>query len=366
MKRDSISDSFVWVILIGIGISIISCATDSANNKKHTGVEYYRNLQYSATPYDIEKGIHPITARKAKAINSYKFTYDDSGRLLSVEYVRNNILLGYSSMGSAAKIVYEYTDNKQIKHYFNMNNEPVESVGVFKSEYTLDQNGNRIGLKFYGKYGEPVENKHRIHSWTWSILPDGMVRELRYTLSGMETVINPFCPFYELRFSYNDKGYVTKMANYKADTLYNCTAENCGDIGVSYFTFTYNDSGDFENFSVFNATGQMSNLYWGWSKRINKFDKNGYISETAFFDQDNEYMVGKRVPVVQNLYDSHGAIVEIRNMDKERKIMGNPENKVAVTKYIYDKYGRRTETLRFDANNNPLYLMFDLTSCCCF
>jgi hypothetical protein len=269
-------------------------------------------------------------------------------------------------MGSAAKIVYEYTDNKQIRHYFNMNNEPVESVGVFKSEYTLDQNGNRIGLKFYGKYGEPVENKHRIHSWTWSILPDGMVRELRYTLSGMETVINPFCPFYELRFSYNDKGYVTKMANYKADTLYNCTAENCGDIGVSYFTFTYNDSGDFEDFSVFNATGQMSNLYWGWSKRINKFDKNGYISETSFFDQDDEYMVGKRVPVVQYLYDSHGAVTEIRNMDKERKIAGNPENKVALTKYIYDQAGQRTETLRYDEENNPLYLMFDLTNCCCF
>jgi hypothetical protein len=210
MKLNRISDSFVWIVLTGLGIWIFSCTTYPPGNKKHTRVEYYRNLQYSVTPYDIEKGIHPVAATEAKTINSYKFTYDNSCRLLSVEYVRNNILLGYLSMGGAAKITYEYAGNKQIKHYFDENNEPTESVGVFKSEYTLDQNGNRIGLKFYGRYGEPVENKHRIHSWTWSILPDGMVKELKFTLSNTETVINPFCPFYELRFTYNDKGFVTK------------------------------------------------------------------------------------------------------------------------------------------------------------
>jgi hypothetical protein len=364
MKRNKIINSLILIILTGIGI--ISCTGISTHEKRHTGVEYYRNLQYSVTPYDIEKGIHPLTVKESKTINSYKFTYDNLGRLLTVEYVRNNLLLGYSSMGSAAKVVYEYSGNKQIKHYFDMNNEPVESAGAFMAEYTLDSNGNRIALKYFGRYGEPIENRFKIHSWTWTKMPDGMIKELRYTLSNVETVINPFCPFYELRFSYNNKGFVTRMANYRSDTLYNCTAENCGDIGVSYFTFRYNEYGDFETFSVFNANGQMSNLYWGWSKRINKFDENGYIIETAFFDQDNEYMVGKRVPVVQNVYDSHGAIIEIRNMDKDRNITGNPENKVAITKYRYDDLGKRIETLRFDKDNNPLYMKYDLTTCCCF
>ena len=56
------------------------------------------------------------------------------------------------------------------------------------------------------------------------------------------------------------------MANYMGDTLYNCTAENCGDIGVSYFTFVPNENGDLESFSVFNVFGQMSNLYCGMVK----------------------------------------------------------------------------------------------------
>jgi YD repeat-containing protein len=314
----------------------------------HAGVEYYRNLLFNETPYDIEKGIHPLTADQAKTINNYKFTYDKSGRLLSVEFVRNNVLLGYSSMQGAAKITYDYKDNKQIKHFFNKDNEPIESAGVFALEYSLDPNGNRAGLMCLGKDGSMIENRNKIHSWTWTVLPNGMVKELRYNLKGEETVMNPFCPFYELRFTYNDKGYPTRMANFKADTLYNCTAENCGDIGVSYFTFATSQYGDLENFSVFNVTGQMSNLYWGWSKQVSKYDENGNLLETRLFDQDNEYVGGKLIPVIQASYDSHGARLELKNMDKNGNLINSPDNGVAITDYKYDEVGNRTETLSFD------------------
>jgi hypothetical protein len=35
-------------------------------------------------------------------------------------------------------------------------------------------------------------------------------------------------------------------------------------------------------------------------------------------------------------------------MDKNRTVINNPENGVAVTRYNYDDLGNRTETLRFD------------------
>jgi YD repeat-containing protein len=334
-------------------IGVVSCTSTTASKNVHTGVEFYRNLQFSETPYDIEKGIHPLTADEAKTINSYKFIYDKTGRLLSVEFVRNNVLLGYSSMQGAAKITYDYKDNMQTRHYFDKDNQPIESSGVFAAQYSLDPKGNRTGLMFLDKNGSMVENRNKIHSYTWNILPDGMVRELRYNLKGEETVMNPFCPFYELRFTYNEKGYTTRMANFKADTLYNCTAENCGDIGVSYFTFNPNANGDLEAFSVFNVTGQMSNLYWGWSKRISKYDENGYVLETNLFDQDNEYVKGKLVPVNKNTYDSHGALVEVKNLDKDGNLVNNSEG-VAITQYKYDEAGNRIETLNFDKDNVPV------------
>jgi YD repeat-containing protein len=331
-----------------LGVGIVSCTGRATDKIAHSGVEYFRNLLFNETPYDLEKGIHPLTADQAKTLNSYKFTYDKSGRLLSVEYVRNDVLLGYSSMQGAAKITYEYGDHKQTKHFFDKDNKPIESSGVFALEYALDSNGNRVGLMCLGKDGSMIENRNKIHSWQWSVLPDGMVRELRYNLKGEETVMNQFCPFYELRFTYNEKGYPVRMANFKADTLYNCTAENCGDIGVSYFTFVPNQYGDLENFSVFNATGQMSNLYWGWSKRVSKYDENGYLLEVRVFDQDNEYVKGKLIPVTQYAYDSHGAVTEVRNLDKDGNLINSADNGVAVTAYKYDELGNRTETLSFD------------------
>jgi hypothetical protein len=346
MKLNRIAIPVILALIVGI--VVISCTGKTTQKNKHAGIEYYRGIQFSETPYDVETGVHQLTADEAKTINNYKFTYDNTGRLLSVEFVRNDVLLGYSSMSGAAKVTYDYIDNKQIKHYFNKDNEPIESSGVFTSEYTLNEEGIRTGLKYYGKDGSPVENRNKIHSWTWSILPDGMVRELRYNLAGVETVMNTNCPFYELRFTYNEKGYVTRMANYMGDTLYNCTAENCGDIGVSYFTFVPDEDGDLLSFSVFNVFGQMSNLYAGWSKRINKVDENGYVLETAVYDQDDEYVGGKSVPVTQSVYDSHGALIESKNMDKNRVLINHPVSGVAITEYKYDELGNRTETVMYD------------------
>ena len=47
-----------------------------------------------------------------------------------------------------------------------------------------------------------------------------------------------------------------------ADTLYNCTAENCGDIGVSYFTFSPNENGDVENF-LFSMYSDKCQIFTG-------------------------------------------------------------------------------------------------------
>ena len=347
-------------LLLGLTALIIAaitaCNQTPAKKTDKTGTMYYRNLLFSETPWDTERGSRELTADEAKDINSYKFSLDETGRLMSVEYVRGDVLLSYGSLGGAAKITYEYTDNKQTKRFFDKDGQQIESGGVFTAEYTLDDKGVRTGLKFFGKDGQPVENRNKINYYVWKILPDGKLQEKRYNLADEETVMNPFCPFYELRFTYNDKGYVLDMANYENDSLYNCTAENCGDIGVSYFEFEPNEFGDVLSFSVYNVTGQMSNLYWGWSRRVSKYDENGYMLETALFDQDNEYLGGKSVPVTQSSYDEHGAVIETRNMDKDRNIINNPDNGVAITEYRYDEKGNRTETLRYDKDRVPVTL----------
>lgn len=334
-----------------LAVALFSCKPKQSAEEQKSGVTYYRALLFSETDYDSEQGTHPLTPEEAKNVNSYKFTTDDQGRLVSVEYVRGDVLLGYSSMRGAAKVTYTYTDGMQMKHFFDKNNQPIEQQGVFAYQYSLDNEGMRRGLMYLDKDGKMIENGNKIHSYIWTKTEDGMIRENRYNLEGTEMIMSEFCPFYELRFSYSDKGYVTRMANYQGDTLYNCTAENCGDIGVSYFKFEPNEQGDLLSFSVHNTVGQYSNLYWGWAKRINKVDPNGYVLETAVFDQDEEYLGGKNVPVTQYTYDDHGAVVMVKNMDKDRNLLNDPNSGVAVTEYKYDEKGERSDTLTYDKEN---------------
>jgi hypothetical protein len=338
---------FLFAIL---ALALNACNLQPAKNADKNNVKYYRGLQFSETPYDTEKGTHELTATEAQTINNYKFTWNEKNQLVSVEYNRNNVLLDYSSM-SAAKVTYTYEGDKQIKRFFNEKNEPVKNGGASVFEYQLNESGQRIAMRYLDENNTPILNRNKIHNYKWTKLEDGMIKELRFNLAGESVVMNEFCPFYELRFSYDKSGFVTRMANYQADTLYNCTAENCGDIGVSYFQFENNASGDMLNFSVHNKVGQLSNLYWGWAKRVNVVDPAGNVLETAMFDQDNEFLSGKNVPITKSEYDQHGAVVKRISMDKNKNVFNNPANGVATVAYKYDEQGKRTETVQYDKEN---------------
>jgi len=340
----------VLIMLVVLGFT--ACNQKPASEEQ-ANVKYYRQILFSETPWDLERGTHEISAEEAENVNNYKFTWNDDGTLASVEYNRNGVLLGYSGL-RAAKITYTYQGNKQIKRFFDENGEQIESGGAYTQEYTLDDSGMRVAMRFLDKNGEPTENRNNIHNYVWSKLGDGMIQELRYNLAKEETIMNPFCPFYELRFSYDDNGYVTRMANYEEDTLYNCTAENCGDVGVSYFKFENNNNGDLLTFSVHSTTGQLSNLYWGWAKRQNRVDEHGNLVEMVVYDQDDEMLGGKGIPITQNEYDDHGALVKSVSMDADRNVVNNPNNGVAIVEYKYDDQGRRVETLRYDKDMNPV------------
>jgi len=332
-------------------LTMLSCR--SGEKSPDTGIAYYRQLRFSETPFDRFTGNHEITADEAKKVNHYKFTYDDESRLISLEYMRGDELLRGSSTG-ASRIKISYEGNKETHHFFDQNGEPIKWGGVSTVVYELDENGSRKALRFFDEEGNPVENRNGIARFEWNILPTEQVRENRYNLKGEETILNEFCPFYELRFTYDDRGWVTNMANYQGDTMYNCTVENCGDIGVSFFAFEYNDAGDLASFTVRSLTGQLSNLYWGWARYENKYDDNGNTIEHVLYDQDDEPLAGMSVPVTQMVYDERGLLVERKNMDINRNLINHPQSGVSVLRYIYDESGHPSDTLRF---NNEMAAM---------
>lgn len=311
-------------------------------------VQYFRHLQFTETPYDITKGIYELSAEEAKTVNNYKFSYDEKNRLVSIEFNRNNILLPYGR-AAAAKVLISYTDSTEIHSYFNHKNEQIESYNkVYQSVYSLNEKGERTGLSFRNAKGEQIENANKIATYVWEVLPDGMVKENRFDLAGKETVLNESCPFYELRFSYDANGYVTRMANYIDDELYNCTADNCGDDGVSYFTFESNEKGSLLDFKVFNLEGKYSNLFFGWARFTLQVDSLGYVTERVYYNEDEQYMKTTSAPIMQYTYDAYGAITEIRMLDEKREPFESEKSKAAIIKYTYNEQGFPTDTVRLN------------------
>ena len=51
---------------------------------------------------------------------------------------------------------------------------------------------------------------------------------------------------------------------------------------------------------------------------------------------------------------NHGALIEVKNLDKDGNLINSADNGVAVTTYKYDEAGNRTETLTFDKDNAPV------------
>ena len=131
-------------------VILVMTSCQSGEKSATTGTQYFRHLKFTETSYDIHTGMHPITADQSRDINHYKFTYDDQGRLINLDYCRGDVLLDESSTG-APRLVISYEGNKEIHHFFDINGEPTDNGDYFSEEYELDEEGKRKHLRFFDK-----------------------------------------------------------------------------------------------------------------------------------------------------------------------------------------------------------------------
>ena len=72
--------SFKIVLIALFAVVLFSCnqkpkQVESQQESVQENVAYFRHIQFTETPWDIEKGTHSLTAEEAQSVNNYKFTY---------------------------------------------------------------------------------------------------------------------------------------------------------------------------------------------------------------------------------------------------------------------------------------------------
>lgn len=219
-------------LVIICALTVYSCREKKQAAEKHTGIEYYRNILPLFSFYDSEHGIGKLQEKEAKPARSYKFTWDDTGKLLSVEYTKNDTLI-FSPVLGAAKVKYAYDGQMQIKFFFDSGEQPIEIDSIFAYQYSNNSSGERVGMMFLDKNGVMINNNKGIHAWVWSRLDDKTIKENRYSLEGQE--ILP-----ETHLFYNEKGELKEIRNVDKEG----NLVNNPETGAAVTKFSYDEMGN--------------------------------------------------------------------------------------------------------------------------
>lgn len=303
--------------------------------------KYFKHLVFRETPYSKTEGRIQLTEDESKNTNHFKLSYDTSNRLILIEYLykdnlidlnRSGILDGKRALASKTKI--DYTKNTETRIFFDVDNKPASNgMGVFKEVYLYNKKGKRIGLKFYNKNDEPINNSWNIFEYTWKHVNNNSVLETRKDVNGVNVTMRPYYKFHNVLYKFNDKGLLLSMNNVdKRLKLIN------DETGIATDKAIYDKNNNLINFKFFNTKNTPTvGSFLGTAGGFATYDDNGNCLKYATVGLDGNYKVDKRSNGAYSKYkfDSIGNLIERSNYGIDNKIQKRRE--VTNVKYIYDK-----------------------------
>lgn len=252
----NILTSIVTAVTCLFAITFPSYAHASQSEQEQVfNKQFYRHIMFRETPYASYRGIHQLNVNQSPNLAHYQFEYDDLGRVRVISYQNNGKLIKGNEVWDsfiwfAPKVKIDYQSGKEIHHYFDANNQPIAAHGnVYRAEYQLDQNNQRVGLRFFNKQGKPSESAWNIHRYQWH-QKNGKVYEKRFNLKGEQQPLRPEFKFYEVELEYDDDG---KLAFVRNLGLEGKPANN--DSGAGIDRITYDHNGNFVRWQVYDKDG---------------------------------------------------------------------------------------------------------------
>lgn len=317
-------------------IVFVSCNLFS----KAQTTNYFKHLVFRETPYSEITGRIPLTEEDVQNTNHFKLSYDSSNRLILVEYKYNQNLVELFRSGLldgkralAPKTQIKYTKHTETRIFFDVDTKPTTNgMSVFKEVYTYNKKGKRVGLKYYDKNDEPINNSWNVFEYTWKHV-NNTVLETRKDVNGVNVTMRPYYKFQNVLYKFNDKGLLLSMNN--VDKRLNLIND---ETGIATEKVTYDENKNLINFKFFNAEnipaiGSFLETAGGFAT----YDKNGNCLKYATVGLDGNYQVDKRSNDAYSKYkfDSIGNLIERSNYDVNNKIL--KRRGVTSVKYVYDK-----------------------------
>lgn len=374
------------LILAIIAMTNIGYANNTNTlNLKEVKYKYFYNLPFRESPYMPFKGIYKTSKGKAQKRNHYRFGYDKKGRIIELSLMRNNRLVVNINSNNffmgVAKIEFKYKNNTQILTYFNYKNEQTAFYNVWKSIFIRDKNGKNKELVHYDKSGNVVNNHWGISRYVWETDNKGRIKEQRFDIKGNQAMVRPRFDFYEIRMTFDSRGYLKRMDNYgKKGVLTN------NSLGVATDKLKYDKNGNFTQWKVFNAKGKAvignlpgtagGNHYynnygdqiktevfdlndnlmignWGYAYIEKDFSKAGNIIAQRRYDANKKIMtMGPKIHSIGFNHNEINLLTEVKYLDKDGRKVVEQRQGIAQAKYVYDENYNMIQRKYFDDKGN--------------
>lgn len=286
--------------------------------------EYYRHLVFRETPYSDTRGNHPIDKSTAQHEAHYRFVYDAQNRVVEVSHrIGNNLIADNGNWDTfiwfSPKMTVEYTENKEIRHFYNVANQRIEAHGkMYKAVFQLDNQGRRTSVTFYDKDNKPSENAWGIHTYQWTQAQNKTVIEKRFNLKNESTTMRPNLTFHTIRLEF-------------------------GEDDLLDFIYHIDEDGNLINNTMKAAIDRIV------------YDQEENFSRWMVFDKDKKPVEGNapEFAIGEHLYDARGNKVGLRGFDVEGRLKAFP-NGIASEVHVFDEFNNPIESKFYDISNNLL------------
>jgi len=254
--------------------------------------KYFRQLKYNhVSPFIDIIGIHPIDSVMAKKTSHYIFKYDGSNRL--IEIINNHYYTEkkhpLASLG-VYKVVFKYKDGKEIRTFYDPNNNRITNDrNVYKEVYLLDQSNIRKQLNFYDLDNSPMESNWGITEYQWT-QSNGYIIERRYNLKRDLVALSPY-------FEFGITGIIVdKNGSPKGHYNLNEQLEVVDNkSGVASYRDTYDKIGNHTKYSYFNKQNKLVMNQWNFAVGQKKYDTLGNFIELTFLDNNQDTIITRDI-----------------------------------------------------------------------
>jgi len=280
--------------------------------------KYYKHLVFRETPYAQVRGRIEISRERTKNENHYKFTFNDKNKPILIEYLygdkqisrkRAGIMDGFRNIYS--KTVMSYQENLEIRTFYDTKGMQCKNgMNVFKEVYEYNNEGKRIGVKFYDRDNKLTNNTWNIAEYIWKPVGKYNMIEKRKNVKGEYVNMRPYYHFMTTLYKYTKDGMLISMNH--IDESHNLINDFDNEYGISMDKAEYDNNLNLIGFKFYNTKKEhtIGSFLKSAGGKI-EYDTNGNCINYATINLDGRLMISRGKAYDVYKFDTFGNNIEV-------------------------------------------------------